>query len=1109
VRGDFIGRDRELAELLAGFLDATEGRGGVFLITGESGIGKTAIADQLASRATEGGAQVLWGRCWEGGGAPPYWPWAQIIRALAEGRDVESLRSLASSGAADIALLVPELAERLRVSTDRLRPIESDARRFYLFEAVTSFLKAASQAQPVVLVLDDLHDADLPSLLLLRYLISDPRRSRMLVLAAYRETGPEPGTEAEDVLATLAREGTVLGLRGLDRDEVGRLVEQVLGSIPLQDDVTEIYEATEGNPLFVREVTRLLAAQDRLESQRRLRISIPQSVRTVIRRRLSPLSADAIRMLSAAAVAGRDFDLRVVAAASGLASDHVIGSLAEVLALGLVGEEASTAGVYRFSHPLMQEVIYEELPLDVRIQLHRAIGEAIERFHGDDTGPYLAQLAYHFAKVAPVGEGERARDYARRAGDRAMDSCAYEEAVVEYRRALDAFAFASPDEALRCEQVLSLGDALVRAGNYDEAKTIFLSATDIARKLGDAARLARAALGFGEPQVQAGVADRQLMGLLQEALDALSPGDGALRAQILSRLSLELTFSDETELREALSLEALEMARRLGEVVPMASALRARWLAVWGPDGLEERRGLAEDILRLGGATGDRETELIGRARRITCAIEAGDMRSAEVDIAAHADLADELRMPYHQWVAASMRAMRTLLDGSLQAAEERAGAALTMLPGRQDAVFAHLNQITLIRRDQGRLGELRETWRQIVERFPQVGFARGCLCLADAELGRRDDARRGLRSLAEAIGELPRNGVNWLAALAVSSIAAARLQGADAAASVHRLLLPYADRTIVISAPQPVVCFGSASLYVALLEATMSRWQEAEDHFETAIESNTQLGARSLLAYTHVEYTRMLSERGRAGDRIRARDLLDRAAATATALEMDGLLGDIHRLRALDAGTAIAAGAVGNAIRREGDYWTVVFEGSLVRLRDSKGLRYLATLLANPGRELHVLDLESEEHRGAPGPSARRRRSVADEMVLRPDLGDAGELLDATAKAAYKARLEDLEEEVAEAEGFNDPARAAKAKEEIDFIASELARAVGLGGRDRRAAAHAERARLNVTRAIRAAMENLARANPALGRHLSSTIRTGRYCSYTPDPRAEIAWEL
>ncbi len=185
-----------------------------------------------------------------------------------------------------------------------------------------------------------------------------------------------------------------------------------------------------------------------------------------------------------------------------------------------------------------------------------------------------------------------------------------------------------------------------------------------------------------------------------------------------------------------------------------------------------------------------------------------------------------------------------------------------------------------------------------------------------------------------------------------------------------------------------------------------------------------------------------------------------------------------------------------------------MVYEGSLVRLRDSKGLRYLAALLANPGREFHVVDLEGEQQRGASAATGPGRRAVSDELEMRSDLGDAGEMLDATAKAAYRVRLEDLQAEVDEAELFNDPARAAKAREEIDFIASELARAVGLGGRDRRAASHAERARLNVTRAIRAAIGNLARANPPLGRHLTSTIRTGRYCSYTPDPRAEIDWE-
>jgi hypothetical protein len=204
----------------------------------------------------------------------------------------------------------------------------------------------------------------------------------------------------------------------------------------------------------------------------------------------------------------------------------------------------------------------------------------------------------------------------------------------------------------------------------------------------------------------------------------------------------------------------------------------------------------------------------------------------------------------------------------------------------------------------------------------------------------------------------------------------------------------------------------------------------------------------------------------------------------------------------------AAAPEASRNVFRREGEYWTVVFDGSVVRLKDTKGLRHLARLLAHPGREFHATDLQAAQSRPSPAAVAPGDRAGGGELAVRRDLGDAGVLLDATAKAAYRVRLAELRAELEEAEGFNDPARAAKARQETEFLVAELARAVGLGGRDRRAASHAERARLNVTRAIRAAVANLARANPALGRHLSSTVRTGRYCAYLPDPRAPIAWE-
>jgi hypothetical protein len=197
------------------------------------------------------------------------------------------------------------------------------------------------------------------------------------------------------------------------------------------------------------------------------------------------------------------------------------------------------------------------------------------------------------------------------------------------------------------------------------------------------------------------------------------------------------------------------------------------------------------------------------------------------------------------------------------------------------------------------------------------------------------------------------------------------------------------------------------------------------------------------------------------------------------------------------------------SVFRREGRYWTVCYGGSVVRLKDTKGLRHLARLLADPGREFHATDLEAAESQPAPAaPLGPRGLGEEGGLAVRPDLGDAGGLLDAQAKAAYRARLEELRAELEEAEHFNDPVRAAKARAERDFLVGELARAVGLGARDRRAASHAERARLNVTRAVRAAVANLARADPSLGRHLAATIRTGRYCSYTPDPRVPIVWE-
>jgi hypothetical protein len=531
-------------------------------------------------------------------------------------------------------------------------------------------------------------------------------------------------------------------------------------------------------------------------------------------------------------------------------------------------------------------------------------------------------------------------------------------------------------------------------------------------------------------------------------------------------------------------------------------------MAVWGPDGLEERSALAEETLRLARATGDRELELAGRVRRATSSLQSGEGPVVEADVAACARLADELRMPSHRWTATTMRAMWALLHGSLDEAEALAEQARAAEPDGPNTLFAYHDQLEVLRWDQGRLHELRPAWQEQMARSPWFLWARLWTAMTDADLGGDAAARRTIGDVAAELAGRPRDGL-WPPAVAVAALTAARLQEPVAADRLYQALVPHRTQVIVAAMPHPVVCFGSASLYLALLATATRRWAEADDHFAAAAAAHQRLEARPLLARTRYEHARMLLARGQAGDHRRAGRLLDQALAAASALGMAAVVEGIQTLRAGEAPaaepTADAAvpEATGNLFRREGEYWTVRFEGAVVRLRDTKGLRHLARLLTEPGREFHVVDLEATD-----GPLGEPAPAGAGELEARADLGDAGAMLDATAKAAYQARLTELRAEVEEAERGNDPGRAAKARDELDFLVAELARAVGLGGRDRRAASHAERARLNATRAIRTAMANLARADPALGEHLFSTIHTGRYCSYTPDPRAPISWE-
>jgi tetratricopeptide (TPR) repeat protein len=654
-------------------------------------------------------------------------------------------------------------------------------------------------------------------------------------------------------------------------------------------------------------------------------------------------------------------------------------------------------------------------------------------------------------------------------------------------------------------------------------------------------------------RVGAGVVDKPLVNLLEEALSALGEGDSALRARVLARLARELYFSAASADRRALlSRQAVEMARRVGDTAALATALQSRHLILWGPGDVKDRLAAATEIVQLAEEAGEREKALQGHELRLINLLELGDIPAVDEEIETYARLAEELRQPRYLWYVEMFRAMRALMEGWFEEGEQLAMQALATGQQVQSQTAANYfgAQMFSLRREQGRLQELEAAVKGFVEQYPAVSAWRRGLASLYSELGREVEARSEFERLAtNDFADLPQDS-SWLVSVHLLSEVCAFLGDSRRAATLYELLLPYAGHNAVVG--QAAVCIGSVSRNLGLLAATMARWEEAAQHFEDALKMNAKMGARPLIARTQYEYATMLLARDQPGDRERALELLNKALDTAQELGMKGLEEKIKfqvsgftfpvpspesriqepeprilttptpncGLQPSDSGPQASSlqppnsDVEANIFRREGEYWDLAYQGTVCRLKDAKGLHYIAFLLCHPGREFHAVELVRAmgKHQETPTATTYGRLSedqLAEHNLSVGELGDAGEVFDAQAKAAYKRRLEELGEELEEAQRFNDPVRAAKAQAEIDFLTDELAAAVGLNGRNRKAASVAERARLNVTKSIKAALSKIGKNHLALGQHLTISIRTGTFCSYAPDPTRPISWTL
>jgi DNA-binding SARP family transcriptional activator len=878
ARGAFVGREPELASLADGLADAFAGHGRLFLLVGEPGIGKSRLAEELIGLARDRDARILVGRCWEAGGAPAYWPWVQSLRSYVEQSDPDALRSQLGPGAAELAQIVPEL--RGLFPEVPVPSVEDEGARFRLFDATTRFLKAAAVLRPLVIVLDDMHAADEPSLLLLRFLTAELGGSRILVVGTYRDVDPTVRDPLASTLAELAREPVTrrIDLGGLTEGDVARFIELTTLTTPPAEVAAAIHAETQGNALFVGEVVRLLAAEGRLadlDGGALWKPGIPQGVREVILRRLRRLSDDCVHVLTLASVLGREFGLSPLSGLTERPVAELLELLDEAVAARVLNTLPEARGRLRFAHALIRETLYDQLTVLQRVQLHKQAGEALEALYAADPAPHFAELAHHFFEAAPGGDQERAVSYATRAGEHAVALLAYEEGARFYRLALEGLELSQPvDPERRCELLLGLGDALARAGSTPEAKETFLAAADLARKSGLREHLARAALGYGGSFLFARAGpDRTLVPLLEEALTALRGKQSVLRVRVLARLAGALRDQPSLEPRSSLSREAVEIARALGDEDALAYALVSLFMATWTPDA-ERLLGIAEEIRRLADATGDAERALQARWLAYIASLTLSETGRVAAMMEEHRVLAETLKQPALQWYSAVMRSVWALFRGHFSEAEQLAEAALE-LGGRSqawDAGFSYRTLLFVLRREQGRLEEVQELIHRSVDEYTGYRLFRCLDALIACELGREAYARRVLDELAaDDFAALPPDG-EWLFCLCVLAEVAAKLADDGRAAVLHGLLSPY-GRLNALAAGE--VALGSVARYLGILATTTRRYDEAASHFDEALELNARMGARPWLAHTQCDYALMLLERGEAEDDERAREFL------------------------------------------------------------------------------------------------------------------------------------------------------------------------------------------------------------------------------------------
>ncbi|HEX4528664.1 MAG TPA: AAA family ATPase [Acidimicrobiia bacterium] len=906
------GRELEFDTLKRAWAKSTDGDRQVALVTGEPGIGKTRLVGELSRHAFAEGAVVLYGRCDEEA-TMPYQPFVEALRPYVARCPTAKLREWLHGLEIDLSRVFPELVGRMPELSARapIEPVEASlpdpeahrqAERYRLFEAFTALLSGIAATQSTVLVLDDLHWADRPTVLLLRHLLRSAPRAALLVVACYRDVDVAREQPVSDLLADLRREESVswVTLRGLSESASTDLVFGVAGHSVGPELTQALFRETDGNPFFLEELVRHLIETEALVMPGETRtvdlgaLDLPQGVRDVIARRLRRLPDAVNDVLNVGAVVGPEFDAELVRRVARRTAVDVLDALDQATDAGLVAEHPGRMGRYSFTHALIRQTLYAELKTAQRVRLHERVGTAIEE-SGAGRAQSAAVLAHHFTHAVPLVGTLKAIEYSIKAGHDAVADLAFEDAVSHFDRALGLLDQHPPvDMTQRVELLTDLADALVFVDERDGVR-VAMRAVDAARANASSWQLGRAVTVLAEANSAVAVFPSEFPRIFDEAQTALGEDHSALRARLQAQEAFKyISYQLQGRNGRALARAAVTLARETSDPVTLGDALFALATGLEGAPDLAERVALGEELVALGRSAGSRPLTYGLRILAGT-QLELGDPVALTATIDELARVGKELRWLPARVATAQLRATQALLEG------------------RFDDIGAHWDEMRWYRRAYGGAGGMRAVQSfflareqgQLVSTAPPERlaeqargnlYARAMFGLTQLESGDEGAAAATLDLLETDDFHRQATEGAWVAVLALFTEIAATRPAPAHLTVLHDLLTPYSGR--LLCAHLGLACLGSADRYLAMLSTVLGRWDDAAAQFEGALTVETRIGGRALLPRTRYWQARMLRARGDTGDDRAAGALLDEVIAETSTLGMARLRAQAEELR-------------------------------------------------------------------------------------------------------------------------------------------------------------------------------------------------------------------